>query len=133
MLGFLVNLTGLVLPQVVTDGLDLMVRAALPAALFGLGGVFVKYRPEGDLRTILFVCTISLVMHPLVSLGLGYAFGLSTEALRSVVVTASMAPGANAYVFANIYGVAKRVAASSVLLATAFSVLSIWIWLNILP
>src|SRR5690606_9799711 len=36
--GFAVNLSGTALPSVLTEALDLMVRAALPAALFGLGG-----------------------------------------------------------------------------------------------
>ncbi len=132
-LGFAVNLSGLALPGPVNDGLDLMVRAALPAALFGLGGVLVQYRPEGDLRVILYVCLISLVAHPLITYGLVHAFGLSVEAVRSAVVTAAMAPGVNAYIFANIYGNAKRVAASSVLLSTALTVVTAWIWLQILP
>ena len=44
-----------------------------------------------------------------------------------------MAPGVNAYLFANIYGAARRVAASSVLMATALSTLTVWMWLNLLP
>ncbi|MGR3387784.1 MAG: AEC family transporter, partial [Paracoccus sp. (in: a-proteobacteria)] len=46
---------------------------------------------------------------------------------------ASMAPGINAYLFANIYASARRVAASTVLIGTAASVLTIWMWLAILP
>jgi predicted permease len=44
-----------------------------------------------------------------------------------------MAPGVNAYLFANMYGSARRVAASAVLIATALSILTIWAWLLILP
>jgi predicted permease len=44
-----------------------------------------------------------------------------------------MAAGINAYIFANMYGRAKRVAASSVLVATALSVVTAWVWLSILP
>jgi predicted permease len=131
--GFVVNLTGMALPGPVQDGLDLMVRAALPAALFGLGGVLVQYRPEGDLRVILYVCLISLVVHPLITLGLGTGLGLPDEGVRSAVVTAAMAPGVNAYVFANIYGHAKRVAASGVLVSTALTVVTAWLWLQVLP
>jgi predicted permease len=131
--GFVVNLSGLVLPTPVEDGLDLMARAALPAALFGLGGVLVQYRPEGDLRVILYVCLISLLVHPAITFGLGLGIGLPVEGVRSAVVTAAMAPGVNAYVFANIYGHAKRVAASSVLLSTALTIVTAWVWLQILP
>ncbi len=38
-LGFVFNLSGLTVPSVAGDALDMMIRAALPAALFGLGGV----------------------------------------------------------------------------------------------
>ena len=52
---------------------------------------------------------------------------------RSAVVTAAMAPGVNAYMFAHMYGVGKRVNASSVLVATALSIVTAWGWLHILP
>jgi len=132
-LGFAVNISGLDLPGVFWPALDMMVRAALPTALFGLGGVLYRYRPEGDMKTIAMVCAISLILHPAVTFGLGLAVGLDTAQLRSAVVTAAMAPGVNAYLFANMYGVALRVAASSVLLATAASILTTWGWLALLP
>jgi predicted permease len=132
-LGFAVNLSGLPLPRVMDDALDMMVRAALPGALFSLGGVLYRYRPEGDLRTIGFVVTLSLVVHPAITFGLAKAFGLSTDALRSAVVTAAMAPGVNVYVFANMYGRARRVAASSALIGTGLVMLTGWVWLQVLP
>lgn len=131
--GFVVNLTGLPLPGPLNDGLDLMVRAALPAALFGLGGVLGRYRPEGDLRLVLYVCAVGLLMHPLITRGLGAALSLPTDALRSATLTAAMAPGINTYIFANMYGCARRVAASAVLIATGLSILTVWMWLGSLP
>lgn len=133
-LGLAVNLAGDPLPEAVWSAVGMMVRAALPAALFGLGGVLTRYRPEGDMRTIAMVAVLSLIVHPAITFGLGHrVFGLGTAQLRSAVVTAAMAPGVNAYLFANMYGAARRVAASSVLIATAASVLSVWGWLAILP
>lgn len=131
--GFAVNLLNIPLPGPLNDGLDLMVRAALPAALFGLGGVLVRYRPEGDLRIVLYVCLVALLVHPLITRGLGAALSLPTDALRSATLTAAMAPGINTYIFANMYGCARRVAASAVLIATAVSILSVWMWLGSLP
>ena len=134
MLGFAVNLSGLPLPGAVWSGVDLMTRAAIPAALFGLGGVLHRYRPEGDKATIAMVCAASLIVHPGVTWLLGtQVFALDITALRSAVVTAAMAPGVNAYLFAHLYGAGKRVAASAVLLATALSIGSVWMWLAILP
>ncbi|CUH76418.1 AEC family transporter [Tropicibacter naphthalenivorans] len=132
-LGAVVNISGLPLPGPFTDALDMLVRTALPAALFAMGGVLFRYRPQGDTRIILFVCAVSLVLHPTITWSLGKATGISTSAFRSAVVTASMAPGINAYVFANMYGRARRVAASSVLIATGFSIVTAWVWLTLLP
>lgn len=131
-LGFIVNLSGVGIPAVVDDALNLITRAALPGALFALGGVLVKYRPEGDLRTIMFVCAVSLVLHPSLFWLFGTSLSLPQDLFRSGVLTAAMAPGFNAYIFANIYGRAKRVAASSVLIGTATSILTVWLWLTLL-
>lgn len=132
--GFAVNLSGLPLPAVFWSGIDLITRAAIPAALFGLGGVLLRYKPDGDFRIIAMLCACSLVLHPGLAWLLGrFAFDLDTPALRSTVVTAAMAPGVNAFLFANMYGVGKRVAASTVLIATALSIVTVWVWLHILP
>ena len=82
--------------------------------------------------TIAYVCAISLILHPAIVWALGSMAGLSTGQFRSAVLTAAMAPGVNTYVFANIYGVAKRVAASAVLLATGLSIGTTWVWLTLL-
>lgn len=133
LLGFAVNLGGVPLPGVLTDAVDMMTRAALPAALFGLGGTLYRYRPEGDMRTILYVVGCSLLVHPAITYGLATALKVDTVGLRSAVLTAAMAPGVNAYVFANMYGVAKRVAASAVLIGTGLTVITAWVWIAILP
>ncbi|MCV2882524.1 AEC family transporter [Actibacterium sp. XHP0104] len=132
-LGFAANLTGVTPAGPVADALNLITRAALPAALFGLGGVLVRYRPEGDAKAIALVLGLSIVVHPAIAYGLGRAFDLSTEQLRSAVLTAAMAPGVNTYIFANMYGAARRVAASVVLIGTALSIFTIWGWLQVLP
>jgi hypothetical protein len=132
--GFAVNLMGLPQPGALISAVDMMAAAAIPAALFGLGGALVRYRPEGDLRAIALVCGLSLVVHPAVTWGLGrFALALTADQLRSAVMTAAMAPGVNAYLFADLYGAARRVAAASVLIATGLSIVTVWMWLEILP
>ncbi len=132
-LGLAANLLDLRIPKPATDALDMMIQAALPAALFGMGGVLCRYKPQGDFRVIAYICVVSLVLHPTITYTLGTLTGLSRDAFRSAVLTAAMAPGINSYVFANMYGRARRVAASSVLIATALSVLTAWLWLSVLP
>ena len=131
-LGFAVNLSGLVIPAAIMSALDVVSQAALPAALFGLGGVLYRYRPEGDLRTIGFIVVVSLGVHPVVTYALTQALDVPTDGVRSAVITSAMAPGINVYVFANMYGTARRVAASAVLFGTLLCILTTWIWLSVL-
>ncbi|MEM9579335.1 MAG: AEC family transporter [Pseudomonadota bacterium] len=132
-LGFLVNLSGLTIPAALQGALDMMVRAALPTALFALGGILYRYRPAGDMKVILYVCALSLLVHPAITYALGALQGIGDAAMRSVVMTSAMAPGVNVYIFASMYGRAQRVAASSVLIATAMTIFTAWFWLGQLP
>lgn len=131
--GVAVNLTGLALPEPAMAAINLVADAGIPVALFGLGGILLRYRPEGDRMTILYITAVSLVLHPAITFGLGSAFGLPVEGMRSAVVTAAMAPGINAYLFADMYGRARRVAASAVLAGTVASVATAAFWIAILP
>ena len=130
--GFVVNLAQIPLPGVLRDGLDLVIRAALPTALFALGGVLIQYKPEGDARIIAMVCAVSLLLHPAITFGLGTALAVPADTFKPGVLTAAMAPGVNGYIFANMYGRAKRVAATSVLVATGLTILTAWMWLTVL-
>lgn len=133
-LGFVVNLSGFPMPSVATQAIDLIAQAALPAALFAMGGVMLQYRPEGDLKEVALICIFALIIHPTIVWSLAHSVvDLSNAQMRGAIITAAMAPGANAYVFASMYGVAKRVAATSVLLGTAVSILTASAWLSVLP
>ena len=133
LLGFLVNVLGIDLAKTIQASIDMITAVALPAALFGMGGVLYQYRPEGDIGPITMVCLVSLLVHPIIVWITGLSSGLTSMQMRSAVITAAMAPGINTYVFANIYGRAKRVASTGVLLSTAFSIGTVWVWLSLLP
>ena len=133
MLGFLVNLSEIQVAKSIQSSIDMINAVALPAALFGMGGVLYQYRPQGDIGPIIMVCAVSLIIHPTVVWFSGLNFDLSKTQLRSAVITAAMAPGINTYVFASMYGSAKRVASTGVLVSTALSIGSIWVWLSLLP
>ncbi|MEL7279113.1 MAG: AEC family transporter [Pseudomonadota bacterium] len=132
-LGFVFNLAALTLPNFLETGLNLIAQAALPAALFGMGGVLASYKAEGDFRVVFWICLVALIIHPAMTRGLGLVVGLADAGTRSAVLTAAMAPGVNAYIFANMYGRAKRVAATSVLVATALTIVTAAMWLSFLP
>ncbi len=131
-LGFFVNICGIHLAQSIQASIDMITAVALPAALFGMGGVLYQYRPAGDIGPIIMICTTSLLIHPAIVWFTGSNLELTDMQLRSAVITAAMAPGINTYVFANMYGKAKRVASTGVLLSTALSISTVWLWLNFL-
>lgn len=132
--GFAVNLGRITLPAPVRETLELIAGTAIPVALFGLGGVLWRYRPEGDVRAVALICAGSLAVHPALTWWLGtQVYHLNTSGVRSAVVTAAMAPGVNAYIFAHFYGVGQRVVATAVLSATVLTLFTAWGWLQILP
>ena len=131
-LGFIVNILGLSIADTIQASIDMITAVALPAALFGMGGILYQYRPEGDAGPILMVCAVSLIIHPLIVWLTGSKFNLHDAQMKSAVITAAMAPGINTYVFANMYGRARRVASTGVLLSTTLSIGTVWCWLNIL-
>ncbi len=133
MLGFAVNLSGITLPDFVWSPIKMMVNAAIPTALFALGGILVRYRLADRLGETCVVLVLKLLVHP----GIAYLlatqmFDLSIEFTRAAVMTGAMAPGVNVYVFASMYDRAKGTAANAVLLGTALSILSVSFWLLVL-
>jgi predicted permease len=132
-LGFAVNLGQVPLPGPVRGAVDMMADAALPAALFGLGGVLTRYAVRASLAEAGMISALSLVLHPAIVYGLAQGvFDLPEGFVRSAVVTAAMAPGVNSYVFASLYARGQAQAASTVLLATGLSVLTVSAWLALL-
>ena len=72
-------------------------------------------------------------MHPVITMLTSVSFfNLSPEYIYPAVITAAMAPGMNAFMFANLYGKAKQIAASTVLAGTIISVFTVSGWLLLL-
>ncbi len=133
LLGILINVGGITLPLSLQTSIDMIAKMSLTVALFSMGGILYHYQPEGDMGVIFMIAIISLMVHPALVWMFGKNFNLDQNSFRSAVVTSAMAPGINAYIFANMYGRARRVAASSVLITTSASVLSAWWWISLLP
>ncbi|MGF1552631.1 MAG: AEC family transporter [Paracoccaceae bacterium] len=131
--GFAANLSGLTLPEPATAAVDLLARAGLPVALFALGGVLTRYRPQAALFEAGMATAFSTLAHPAVAWVLAtQVFALPSDFTRAAVLIAAMPTGVNGYIFAAMYDRAVPVAASTVLIATATSVLSITFWLWVL-
>ena len=132
-LGLAANLAGLEIAGPLMQGVDLVARAGLPAALFGLGGALTRYAIRSGLKESFTVAGFSLLVHPLWAYLLtAHVFQLDPPFIRAAVITASMPPGINAYLFAAMYDRAVDMAASTVLLTTGLAVLTASGWLLML-
>ena len=124
--GFLWHQIGLPLPDLLRRFLDFLGSAATPAALFSLGATIAGFRIAGDLQESLTVVAIKLLALPLlVWLFAGFVFHLAP--LESAVATACAAlpTGANAFILAQRYDLYVARAASSVMISTALSMLTL--------
>ena len=131
--GLALNLSGLELPAPVENGVDMLASATLPTALFALGAALTRYRLQADLGWALGLSALGLLVHPGIAYGLSaHVFELDGSFVRAAVVAAAMPAGLNVYVFAAMYHRSESVAASTVLLSTALSVITITFWLAVL-
>jgi predicted permease len=131
-LGFVVNLSGLSLPGVLVSSIDIVARAALPVALFGLGGTLMRYSLKTSAGEAGSISALSLLLHPAIAFALCHLLDVPNDLTRATVLMAAMAPGINAYLFASMYNRGQGTAASTVLLGTTTSILSVSAWLWIL-
>lgn len=130
--GILFNLLDAPLPLAVIEAAEMLARAALPAALFGLGGVLSRYRIRTTLGPAAAVTVIATLIHPAIVYGATrLVFDLPQGFVQSATVMAAMAPGVNAYVFSSMYDRATGEVATAVIVATAASVVTTtgWLWL----
>ena len=131
-LGLLGNLFGITLIEPADAFTRMMAQAVLPAALFGLGGALHDYRIRDNWVLSSTMSFIKLMAMPaLVYLVVVVVLGIDTEIAKIAVITSAMPSGINAYVFATSYNRSVEVAASSILITTALSVLTVSFWLYV--
>lgn len=132
-IGLSLNLSGAALPGAAEDALDLMARAALPTALFAMGAAMTRYRLQSEIAWASALSALSLLLHPvLVWLLTDQLFGLDPYVVRVAVIIAAMPAGLNIYIFAAMHNRCEGIAASTVLLSTALSIISVSLWLAFL-
>ena len=131
-LGFMVNFTGLVLPEFLTAPIEMLKSAALPCGLFGLGGLLARYALSEELAESTTLSVITLIVNPIIAFALCSALGVPDTERKVIVVLASIPPGLNAYLFASLYSRGLRTASSNVLIGTVLSIFTVSFWLWIL-
>ena len=131
-MGLLVNITKVSIPLVIDDAFNIFIKAAMPAALFGLGGILVRYKIHTEFLPVLCIAIIALLIKPYIGQYFSGFTELDENSMRAVVLTLGMAPGLNAFIFANMYNIGTKIAASSIIITTILSIISLSFWLSTL-
>jgi malonate transporter len=131
--GFLWRLTGLAVPAPLRHLIDLLAAAATPAALFSLGATLAGFRLAGDLAESLVVVAIKLLVLPVVVwLFATGIFHLGVLDTAVATTCAALPTGSNAFILAQRYNLYVARAASSVLISTALSIVTLGVLLAVL-
>jgi len=117
------------LPDTVNSILRILGNAVLPASLFGLGGMMVRYRFAGQMPEAAAVSALKLVAHPLIVwLIAGPLLGLNNWAWVAAAI-AAMPVGFNMHNMASRSQQGAALASSSTALSTLVSVVTVFVLL----
>ena len=126
LLGVLVAVTGVELPPIVLEPIELIGHAAVPLMLIAYGLSLHGQRllePGTGRRDVLVASVLKLVAMPAAAWALGrFVFGLDGLDLYAVTVLAALPTAQNVFVFAQRYETAEVVARDTVFLTTIGSV-----------
>lgn len=101
-------------------------------ALFSLGMSLTRYGLRGDLPAACLIAGLSLVVMPLCVWLFAREVGLPPLWLKGAVITAAAPAGINAYLFATYFRAGEKLAATTILISTIASVVTLTVWLKIL-
>lgn len=125
-LGAGVNMLGIRLPVVLRDTIDFIGSAAIPVAFLVLGSSLSAYSLRGQFWPIATIVLVKLIGLPLlVWLSVYHVFGISGLWAATALTIAAMPVGIASHVFAQRYRRAESWVASSILISTVLSVVSL--------
>ncbi|HTL42048.1 MAG TPA: AEC family transporter [Pseudolysinimonas sp.] len=126
LLGLLVAVTGVTLPDAVLAPFELVGAAAVPVVLLGFGMSLHGSRPLApgtERRDVVLASILKLAVMPVAAWALGfYVFGLTGHTLFVVTVLAALPTAQNVFNYAQRYGRGVVLARDAVLITTALSV-----------
>jgi len=132
--GFLVNLLAIKLPTILNDSLLLLGKPAITLALFLLGASLAFYKIRSQVKFILSASVLKLLLLPsLILLTSHFIFQFSALITSTLVILSASPTGVNAYLIAKQHGRHQETIAGTVVVTTLASILTIPLWLWILP
>jgi malonate transporter and related proteins len=131
-LGTIIPMSGLTIPDPVETFLKLLGGAASPCALVALG-LFLAEKPQAredgqgrDLASTAVLVTLKLVAQPLIAWLLGvFVIKLPPSLLHTAVLLAALPTGTGPFMLAEFYGREAKITSDSILISTALSVITL--------
>jgi hypothetical protein len=122
---------GLGLQAKVDEALAILGRAAIPCALFTLGGVLARHGFAGNAALAGMSTALKMLALPALVWLSGRWLGLSRVDLGVATLTAAMPTGVNVFLSADRHRADLGIASSNVVVATAFAIpsLTVCLWL----
>ena len=121
---------GLPFPEWLDRVLALPAQSAAPTGLFAAGLAIANFRIAGSLEHALTAVALKLVLLPLAVLTTTHAvLGLPALWVGVATLTAALPTGMVAYTFGSQYGIGARRAATTVVISTAASVVTLTLFL----
>ena len=116
--GTAVSQSGWDLPAIIDEPIGMIGQSGSTMALIALGMGLAEYGIRDGLRFSLAVCTIKLIVLPLIVWGLAWLLGLPKMETQVVVLLSSMATGANVYLMSRQFKALEGPTASALVLST---------------
>ena len=127
------NATGLALPPVADEVLQLLGSAVVPLCLVLIGMSLAYYGLRGGVKGALVLSLLKLVAAPALVLAIArWGFGLDGLALAVVVMAAALPVGSNALIFSQRYRTLEAEVTAAMVLSTLGFVLTAPLWLFLL-
>ena len=133
LLAFVWRASGLAMPAALHRFLALVGAAGPPLALFCLGATLPRPSGWSDLREVALASLLKLAAMPALVALLAHLAGVRGLAFSVVVLAAALPTGANAFLLARRFETMLQATASTVVVSTALSVVTLTILLGWLP
>ncbi len=125
LLGVAFGMTGLTLPHLIKEPLNLISSATMPLALIALGMGLAEYGIKQGWQISAGITFVKLVIQPLTVWAIAVLIGLPTLETRTVVLLASISTGVNVYLMSRQFKAIEGPVASALVLTTIIAALTV--------
>src|SRR5690606_24612271 len=125
LLGVAYGMTGLPLPYLVKEPLNLISAATMPLALVALAMGLAEYGIKQGWQISAGITVVKLIIQPLMVWGIAVLIGLPTLETRTVALLAAISTGINVYLMSRQFKSIEGPVASALVLTTLVAALTV--------